>query len=70
VAVLHLQAELFRLEGLFHRALNDPDAADQAFSTSLVLWPQLAAGWLSWGEFCDSRVSATSRLPCSGPQLA
>lgn len=55
-----LQAELFRLEGLFHRALNDPDAADQAFSTSLALWPQLAAGWLSWGEFCDSRVITPS----------
>lgn len=54
----HAQAELFRLEGLFHRALNDPEAANRAFSTSLALWPQLAAGWLSWGDFCDSRVSS------------
>ncbi|EIE23491.1 hypothetical protein COCSUDRAFT_65942 [Coccomyxa subellipsoidea C-169] len=52
------QAELFRLEGLFHRALNDPEAANRAFSTSLSLWPQLAAGWLSWGDFCDSRAKA------------
>lgn len=50
------QAELFRLEGLFHRALGDPEAANRAFSTSLALWPQLAAGWLSWGDFCDNRV--------------
>ena len=50
------QAELFRLEGLFHVALGDGDAADRAFSTALTLWPQLAAAWLSWGEFCDSKV--------------
>ncbi len=50
------QAELFRLEGLFHRALGDAEAANCAFSTSLALWPQLAAGWLSWGDFCDNRV--------------
>ena len=52
------QAELFRLEGLFHVALGDGDAADRAFSTSLTLWPQLAAAWLSWGEFCDSKVGS------------
>ena len=59
------QAELFRLEGLFHRALNDPEAANRAFSTSLALWPQLAAGWLSWGDFCDSRVSSLLTLHLS-----
>ncbi|BDA47386.1 probable transcription-associated protein 1 [Coccomyxa sp. Obi] len=54
------QAELFRLEGLFHRALGDPEAANRAFSTSLALWPQLAAGWLSWGDFCDNRAKANA----------
>lgn len=38
-------------------ALNDYDSADRAFSIALTLWPQLAAGWLSWGEFCDAKVS-------------
>ena len=55
-----LQAELFRLEGLFHMALGDGDAADRSFSTALALWPQLAAAWLSWGEFCDSKARRSS----------
>ena len=57
------QAELFRLEGLFHVALGDGDAADRAFSTALTLWPQLAAAWLSWGEFCDSKVGQHAQKP-------
>ena len=37
--------------------MEDNDAANKAFATSLALWPQLAEGWLSWGTFCDKQVS-------------
>lgn len=54
-----LQAEIFRLHGQLLAAVEDNDAANKAFATSLALWPQLAEGWLSWGTFCDKQV----RLP-------
>ncbi len=60
-----VQAELFRLEGMFHMALKDWDSADRAFSIALTLWPQLAAGWLSWGEFCDTQVSTGACMASS-----
>ena len=58
-----LQAEIFRLHGQLLAAVEDNDAANKAFATSLALWPQLAEGWLSWGTFCDKQVS----LPHSAP---
>ena len=51
------QAEIFRLHGQLLAAVEDNDAANKAFATSLALWPQLAEGWLSWGTFCDKQVS-------------
>jgi len=51
-----MQAEIFRLHGQLLAAVEDNDAANKAFATSLALWPQLAEGWLSWGTFCDKRV--------------
>ena len=51
-----LQAEIFRLHGQLLAAVEDNDAANKAFATSLALWPQLAEGWLSWGTFCDKQV--------------
>lgn len=47
------------------QALDDDEQANSAFSTSLSLWPSLAAGWLSWGTFCDHMYekSRNSGLP-------
>ena len=53
-----VQAEIFRLHGQLLAAVEDNDAANKAFATSLALWPQLAEGWLSWGTFCDKQVSS------------
>ena len=53
------QAEIFRLHGQLLAAVEERDAANKAFATSLALWPQLAEGWLSWGTFCDKQVSTS-----------
>ena len=58
------QAEIFRLHGQLLAAVEERDAANKAFATSLALWPQLAEGWLSWGTFCDKQVGTShSSLP-------
>ena len=36
------------------QALTEHEQANQAFSTALSLWPNLADGWLSWGAHCDA----------------
>ena len=53
------QAEIFRLHGQLLAAVEERDAANKAFATSLALWPQLAEGWLSWGTFCDKQVGTS-----------
>lgn len=36
------------------------DEANSSFSTALCLWPSLAAGWLSWGSYCDAMFTHTT----------
>lgn len=48
-----LQAEIFRLQGEYYRALDDSDMATKSFSTSITLNHHLPEAWLCWGAFCD-----------------
>ncbi|KIY95658.1 transformation/transcription domain-associated protein [Monoraphidium neglectum] len=62
----HHQAEIFRLKGVFLQELNDPEAANAALATSLMLWRTCPEAWVSWGQACDA---AYERQP-AGPQAA
>jgi len=53
------QSEIFRLKGLFHQALGEHGAANNAFSTSLSLHRQLPEAWLSWGTFNDMMYASS-----------
>lgn len=54
-------AEIFRLKGLLLAKLNNPDNANQAFSSALQLCKgALPACWISWGAHCEERYQVTS----------
>ncbi|CAM6100600.1 unnamed protein product [Calypogeia fissa] len=53
------KAEINRLKGEFYQRMNDSENANQAFSMAISLFPNLAKGWLSWGNHCDQVYKET-----------
>ena len=49
------KAELFRLKGKFQASLNNPDAANMAFSRGLQTSSEYSEAWLSWGKYLDEQ---------------
>ena len=64
-----LQAQIFRLQGEYYRALGDPEMANQSFSTSITLNHQFPEAWLSWGAFCDEMYEKKKQDPNASVQL-
>ena len=49
------KAELFRLKGKFQASLDNPDAANMAFSRGLQTSSEYSEAWLSWGKYLDQQ---------------
>jgi len=65
------KAEFFRLKGEFLSRMGRAVAANEAFAVAVSLFDNLAAGWVSWGRFCDAQfdfanvpVLAESAMMC------
>jgi hypothetical protein len=65
------KAEFFRLKGEFLSRMGRAVAANEAFAVAVSLFENLAAGWVSWGRFCDAQfdfanvpVLAESAMMC------
>eukprot|EP00210_Caulerpa_lentillifera_P007000 g6694.t1 len=64
-----IQAEIFRLQGELYRAMNNPDMANQSYSTSITLNHQQPDAWLCWGAFCDEMYEKMKPDPAGVIQL-
>ena len=49
--------------------MDDFDAANMAFSTSLMLWRQSPDAWVSWGRYCDASYEKMPQGPSATRNL-